>query len=245
MDRKQANDANNNNMSTQQQQQASNVDLNLNQLDNLSNLIINNSNNHHHNQQQYYQQRYTSYLTAEDHDNALLDKYEYDMSKLIQEKYLVDKEQANQKLFQSFQTSACAVAQMFKDKTSPVAIATDSEATLASEPPAKTAQLTQWQSFQNSAGAITVLYKDSLEACKVHLDLGTALGQHRKLKELVTWLKKKKRRTIRREELINFLIGGGSDNVAGASGANVTGPGSMGANLNGGSQAWVMSNRLI
>jgi hypothetical protein len=33
------------------------------------------------------------------------------------------------------------------------------------------------------------------------------MGQQRKLKELLNWLKKKKRRTIRKDELISFLIG--------------------------------------
>jgi hypothetical protein len=140
---------------------------NLNQLDNLSNLIINNS--------YQRQQQYTSYLTADEHDNALLDKYEYDMSKHIQENYLSDKEQASQKLFQSFQTSACAVTQMFKDNTVAATTTTTTTTTTASisnatstlesddvnnkQPKAQSPQLTQWQSFQNSAGAITVLYK--------------------------------------------------------------------------------------
>jgi hypothetical protein len=33
------------------------------------------------------------------------------------------------------------------------------------------------------------------------------VGQQRKLKEIINWLKKKKRRTIRKDELISFLIG--------------------------------------
>ena len=192
MDRK-LNEANtnNSNINTAQPSNAVNTSItgnnaslidNLNQLDNLSNLIINNTNHqqYYQRQQQQQQQQYTSYLTAEDHDNALLDKYEYDMSKLIQEKYLVDKEQANQKLFQSFQTSACAVAQMFKDKTNPnpVVSQTSSAATVVGEadasaadesnkqqpPKTQSPQLTQWQSFQNSAGAITVLYKGNKES---------------------------------------------------------------------------------
>ena len=52
-----------------------------------------------------------------------------------------------------------------------------------------------------------IIKTDSLEACKTHYDLGLVVGQHRKLKELITWIKKKKRRTIRKDELINFLIG--------------------------------------
>jgi hypothetical protein len=37
--------------------------------------------------------------------------------------------------------------------------------------------------------------------------LGVNIGQQRKAKELVTWLRKKKRRVIRKDELITFLIG--------------------------------------
>ena len=126
-----------------------------------------------------------------DESTLILEQYEHDMDKILNEKLLVEKEQHNQRLFQSFQTSACAVAQMFKDKSAPG----PEKNNLA------------WQSFQNSAGAITVLYKDSLEACKIHLDLGISIGQQRKVKEIINWLKKKKRRSIRKDELISLLIG--------------------------------------
>lgn len=140
------------------------------QLDNLSNLLIN------------------SWET----DDAALEQYESEMDRTLNDNLLNEKEQSNQRLFQSFQTSACAVAQMFKDKQSSVQ---------------QSPQLSSWQSFQNSAGAITVLYKDSLEACRVHMDLGVCIGQQRKLKEIINWIKKKKKRTIRKDELISFLIG--------------------------------------
>lgn len=135
-----------------------------NDLDSLSNLLIN---------------------SYED-DAAALDQYESEIEQNLQENLIMEKEQSNQRLFQSFQTSACAVAQMFKDKGS---------------------VMSSWESFQNSAGAITVLYKDSLEACKVHMDLGIHLGQQRKLKDIINWIKKKKKRSIRKDELISFLIG--------------------------------------
>ncbi len=51
------------------------------------------------------------------------------------------------------------------------------------------------------------MYVDSLDACKGHYDLGVSIGQQRKVKELVNWLRKKKRRVIRKDELITFLIG--------------------------------------
>lgn len=142
-------------------------------LDNLSNLLIN---------------------SYED-DAAILDQYELELEKNLQESLIMEKEQHNQRLFQSFQTSACAVAQMFKDKSA-------SASTQASP-----SVLSSWESFQNSAGAITVLYKDSLEACRVHMDVGIHLGQQRKLKDLINWIKKKKKRSIRKDELISFLIG--------------------------------------
>lgn len=50
-------------------------------------------------------------------------------------------------------------------------------------------------------------YLDSLDACKLNHDLGVTIGQQRKIKEIINWLRKKKRRTIRKDELISFLIG--------------------------------------
>ena len=69
------------------------------QLDNLSNLILN-----------------ANHGGGCDED-ALIDQYEHEVEKLIDENLLLEREQANQRLFQSFQTSACAVVQMFKDRT--------------------------------------------------------------------------------------------------------------------------------
>lgn len=119
-------------------------------------------------------------------EDDALDQYENELDRNINEHLQLERDQSSQKLFQSFQSSACAVAQMFKDKMQPI---------------------TPWNSFQNAAGAITVLYKDSLEACKVHLDAGVNIGQQRKVKELINWLRKKKRRNLRKDELISFLIG--------------------------------------
>lgn len=124
------------------------------------------------------------------HSDELLDEYERELERTC-EQSAVDKEHCEQKLFHSFQQSACAVAQMFKDKSH--------------APPAS---LNSWNSFQNAAGAITVLYKDALDACKVNVEMGVGVGQQRKCKELLGWLRKKKRRnTIRKDDLISFLMG--------------------------------------
>ena len=85
------------------------------------------------------------WLNGADEETAALDQYESEMDRTINDNLLNEKEQSNQKLFQSFQTSACAVAQMFKDSTT--------------NNTSSTPQVSSWQSFQNAAGAITVLYK--------------------------------------------------------------------------------------
>ena len=72
-------------------------------LDSLSNLLIN---------------------SYED-DAAALDQYESELEQNLQDNLLIDKEQSIQRLFQSFQTSACNVAQMFKDKSSQSSAARD------------------------------------------------------------------------------------------------------------------------
>ena len=73
-------------------------------------------------------------------EDDTLDQYVNDLDKNANENIQYEKEQCNQKLFQSFQNSACAVAQMFKDKTQAIS---------------------PWNSFQDAAGSITVLYKGS------------------------------------------------------------------------------------
>jgi len=157
------------------------------QLESMSNLIINNPQD------------------SFDPDTALLDKYEYDVDNMLNENYLQsEKEHRTQRLFQSFQTSACAVAQLFKEKSINHELTSQSQQ--LQNPNTSTNKSNQWQLFQNAASSITVLYKDSLEVCKTHYDLGVSVGQQRKVKDIFGWLKKKKRRTIRKDELIQFLI---------------------------------------
>jgi hypothetical protein len=116
------------------------------QLDNLSNLIINNTNGGGY----YDEGGFGGGGGNGGVETALLEQYEYDMDKVINENLMSEKEQINQRLFQLFQTSACNVAQMYKDKSS------------TTQPPQQQqSQLSAWQSFQNAAGAITVLYKGS------------------------------------------------------------------------------------
>ncbi|XP_077423388.1 HUWE1-associated protein modifying stress responses-like [Vanacampus margaritifer] len=50
------------------------------------------------------------------------------------------------------------------------------------------------------------MYKESMEACQRSYDLGIQIGYQRRNKEMMAWVKKR-RRTIRREDLISFLCG--------------------------------------
>lgn len=97
-----------------------------------------------------------------------------------------EKELASQKLWQTFQESATAVAHLFRDCQ-------------------QQAGLAAWVPFHESASAVTQLYRDSSEVCKQCTECGAAYGHRKRTKEIVTWAKKKQR-YIRREELIAFLL---------------------------------------
>uniref|UniRef100_H2YXS4 Uncharacterized protein n=1 Tax=Ciona savignyi TaxID=51511 RepID=H2YXS4_CIOSA len=91
-----------------------------------------------------------------------------------------------QKLWLSFQTTASAIAQLYKDR----AQASDD----------------LWVSFQGAAEYATNMYKDSIEGCKNLSEISVQRGYHKRNKELLSWAKKK-RRHIRREDLIGYLCG--------------------------------------
>ncbi|KAJ3601559.1 hypothetical protein NHX12_032527 [Muraenolepis orangiensis] len=93
-----------------------------------------------------------------------------------------------EKLWHLFQNSATAVAQLYKDRV------------------CHQQGLSLWVPFQNAATAVTNLYKESLEAHQRSFDLGIQLGHQRRNKDVLAWVKKR-RRTIRREDLISFLCG--------------------------------------
>ncbi|XP_058147557.1 HUWE1-associated protein modifying stress responses 2 [Dasypus novemcinctus] len=93
-----------------------------------------------------------------------------------------------QRLWHLFQTSATAVAQLYKDSECP-------------QP-----GLSMWDPFQNAAVAVTSLYKESGDAHQRSFDLGVQVGCQRRIKDVLEWVKKG-RSTIRREDLISFLCG--------------------------------------
>ncbi|KAI1292146.1 UPF0472 protein C16orf72 -like protein [Halotydeus destructor] len=103
----------------------------------------------------------------------------------LEDQFDSERHHSNHKLWLSFQSAACCIAQLYKDRHQGVSL---------------------WGPFQNAADSVTSLYKDCLESQKRNSELGIQVGTHRRNKEILTWLKKRKR-NIRRDELIAFLCG--------------------------------------
>lgn len=102
------------------------------------------------------------------------------------EKQLIEmKETSGNKLWIMFQTTATAITQLYKDRQSGVSL---------------------WVPFQNAAGNVTALYKECGDAQKNLTETGFRCGYQRRNKELLAWLKKRKKH-LRREDLIGFLTG--------------------------------------
>ena len=68
------------------------------------------------------------------------------------------------------------------------------------------------ESFQHAAQHATSLYKDSLETTRRLIDLAIKTGANRRTKELMGFVKARKKRFLKRDELMHFLSnsGGGS-----------------------------------
>lgn len=96
-----------------------------------------------------------------------------------------ERDTSSQKLWLLFQNSATCVAQLYKDRQHGVSL---------------------WVPFQNAASSVTNLYKECLETQRRVSDLGFQSGYQRRNKDVLAWAKKRKRH-IRREDLLAFLSG--------------------------------------
>lgn len=96
-----------------------------------------------------------------------------------------EKEVYSQQMWANFQTTASAIAQLYKDRTLGVSL---------------------WVPFQTAAGTVTSLYKDSVDSMRRCSDLGVEMGKQKRSKEIMNWARKK-RRMIRREDLLAYLAG--------------------------------------
>ncbi|XP_057323291.1 HUWE1-associated protein modifying stress responses isoform X1 [Microplitis mediator] len=96
-----------------------------------------------------------------------------------------EKEIYSQQIWTGFQTTASAIAQLYKDRTQGASL---------------------WLPFQTAAGTVTSLYKNSLDGMRRCSELGVEIGRQKRSKEIMNWARKK-RRTIRREDLLAYLAG--------------------------------------
>lgn len=112
----------------------------------------------------------------------LENEQELEEHRRFQEKDIVAK-----KCWQLFQTSATAIAHLYRDRLLDSAV---------------------WPSFQVAAEAVTRLYKEALECNKHTYELGVICGRHSRNKDLLSWIKKH-RKSIRREELIAYVCNRG------------------------------------
>ncbi|XP_064631449.1 HUWE1-associated protein modifying stress responses-like [Lineus longissimus] len=114
---------------------------------------------------------------------------EFENQPNMEDRAQLDREESSQKLWLLFQNSASSVAQLYKDRHNQF----DEGISL-------------WVPFQNAAGSVTHLYRDSTDCMRRAFEIGIQCGHQRRTKDLLQWAKKR-RRHIRREDLIAYLCG--------------------------------------
>ncbi|XP_068141183.1 HUWE1-associated protein modifying stress responses [Drosophila tropicalis] len=110
----------------------------------------------------------------------------------------------------AFQDSATAVAQLYRERSSNTfqhTVASTADATSAGGHGAGTGAGALWLPFQTAAGTVTTLYKESCDGLKRTSDAAVQCGYQRRTRELADWARSKKRRMIRREDLLAYLAG--------------------------------------
>lgn len=101
------------------------------------------------------------------------------------------KDDASHRLWHSFQDSATAVSKFY--------LAFTDQTRTVPEP-------LYGAMFHEAASSITKLYSEAGDVCSRGIDLGIDYGSQKRTREFLNWLKKKKK-YIRRDELISFLTG--------------------------------------
>ncbi|XP_044759613.1 UPF0472 protein C16orf72 [Coccinella septempunctata] len=98
-----------------------------------------------------------------------------------------ESDHSSTKIWNGFQESATHIAQLYRDR-------------YAGDPGAL------WLQFQMAASSVTSLYKESCESLKRSSEIAKQLGYQKRNAELLNWVKRK-RRLIRREDLLAYLSG--------------------------------------
>ncbi|XP_036319595.1 UPF0472 protein C16orf72 homolog [Rhagoletis pomonella] len=115
--------------------------------------------------------------------NAQHDEHERD--------YVRHRDAALSNVWGAFQDSATAVAHLYRERSSNTYPDTGA----------------LWLPFQTAAGTVTTLYKEACDGVKRTSDSAVQCGYQRRTRELADWARSKKRRMIRREDLLAYLAG--------------------------------------
>ncbi|XP_019875457.1 telomere attrition and p53 response 1 protein [Aethina tumida] len=131
-------------------------------------------------------------MNGENDEETWLTNWEKQCTNAIQEQpdyeqqLMAECDSSHTRIWNSFQDSATAVAQLYRDRFSePAAI---------------------WVQFQTAAGTVTTLYKESCEGIKKTSELAKQSGYQKRNNELMNWAKRKCR-LIPREDLLAYLSG--------------------------------------
>ena len=113
------------------------------------------------------------------------------------------REAAHNTLWTQFQQTAAALTQLYRQEGTPgggngaVSGGAREEAGEAGR---------DWAPFQVAAGHLTMLYRESLEELRKSSELNRRLGYQKARADVVTWLRGRRGRNLRREELLAWLV---------------------------------------
>ncbi|CAD7090008.1 unnamed protein product [Hermetia illucens] len=105
--------------------------------------------------------------------------------------FVAQRDTAARNIWSAFQDSATSIAQLYRER--------------CAYNESDTAAL--WLPFQTAAGTVTTLYKESCEGIKKTSDVAVQYGYQRRTREIADWARSKRRRYIRREDLLAYLAG--------------------------------------
>lgn len=107
------------------------------------------------------------------------------------------KEAALEKLWFTFQSAASSLAQLYKERP----LCDCCERCIYRQN-----SHDRWLPFQGAANKVTHLYKDGSDALRAGIELGYHAGIQRRNRDITHWVKKK-RRMIKREDMLHHLSG--------------------------------------
>ncbi|XP_022917127.1 HUWE1-associated protein modifying stress responses [Onthophagus taurus] len=99
----------------------------------------------------------------------------------------IESDNSHRKLWMVFQDAATSIAQLYRDR-------------ITADPSSL------WVSFQTAAASVTALYKESCDIAKQSSEIAKQCGYQKRNGELLHWAKRK-RKLIRREDLLAYLSG--------------------------------------